>query len=140
MTNFGSIGRERFTPNRTLLNVWTGSGLTPQLVTTYSISYKLPLLRANLGALPQPELFMAPIDNNLAFAKIIEVVARSDVPQKLQVRLYDRLTGKLMTQKMAMDNGVVEFDNLAPGVPYTLVVLDPENVYNAAVLDLRKPN
>jgi hypothetical protein len=140
MTDFGSIGRERSTPNRTLLNVWSGTRVNTQSIPSYSISYKVPLLRANIGVLNQPELFMAPIDNNLTSAKIVEVVSRSDIPQKLQVRLYDRATGKLITKKMAEDNGVIEFGHLAPGVSYTLVVLDPENMYNAAVLDLRKPS
>lgn len=139
MTDFGGVGRERAVVISYQLDVWHGTPVSFRVTSGHSQSYSVPNLLPKIGSLSFPELFMAEVDNSSNPAKIVEVVSKLGIPQKLKVRLYDRATGRLVMEKLSEDNGVVTFNYLNTTNFYTLIALDPESVYNADVLDLRKP-
>jgi len=139
MIDYGLVGRERTVLGRHLLAVWNSLPVTFKVTINHSVSYSIPQIAPKIGSIPLRELFIANVDNSLNHAKITEVVSKLGLPQKIEVALYDRTTRKCIAIKYSEDNGVIVFNNLDTTRLYTLVALDPENVYNASIQDLVHP-
>lgn len=139
MPNFGSVGKDLTGGGRTALAVWSGTPVSVRVAG--SIFMPVVAVRPpHVGLLPVPTLFLAPLDSGKVRAKIVEVTRKLGVEQAMDVRLYHRKTGRLVADVRSGDNGVVEFSQLDPNVEYTLIALDDQALYNADVLDLRRPS
>lgn len=66
-------------------------------------------------------------------------VTKLNIPFPCHVRLYERLTGRLIAQTLTDSMGNYSFSYLNDGFEFTLMAHDHQRQYNAVVQDMVKP-
>ncbi|MDH0033108.1 MULTISPECIES: carboxypeptidase regulatory-like domain-containing protein [unclassified Acinetobacter] len=65
-------------------------------------------------------------------------VKQTNIPIPCRVRLFERLTGRLINEVLTDSSGNYEFDHLAMGT-FFIIAHHPLNQYNAVIADLVVP-
>lgn len=139
MPNFGMIGKTYTQTFSVSLPVWSASNPVGFISTSAAIMPVKTPRHPHVGSILHPVLFLTLLDTTASKYKIVEVTSKFGTIQSMKVRLYHRATGQLIQEKTSQLNGVIEFVKLSPLEWYTLVALDDEGIYNADVLDLKRP-
>lgn len=79
-----------------------------------------------------------PVFSNLIGLKISGQVTKINISIPCRVRLYEKLTGRLLMETVTDENGNYSFNHLTH-VEYFLVAHDPVRQYNAVIQDMVKP-